>query len=59
MSAKYSAQPQESIFLSVVIPTYNMSEKIGTCLDSIAKQNIKNYEIVIVDDASSDNLKRA
>lgn len=59
MSAKYSAQPQESIFLSVVIPTYNMSEKIGTCLDSIAKQNIKNYEIVIVDDASSDNLERA
>ena len=33
-----------------------MSHQIEKCLDSILKQKVSNYEIVVVDDASSDNL---
>lgn len=50
---------QNDIFLSVIIPVYNMSQHIGKCLDSILDQKITNFEILIVDDASQDDLENA
>lgn len=44
------------IKFSIVIPTYNRSHTIGKTLDSIEKQTYKNYEIIIIDDNSSDSL---
>ena len=41
-------------FFSVVIPAYNASAIISRCLDSVASQTEKSFEIVIVDDGSSD-----
>lgn len=40
---------------SVIIPTYNASQTIERCLDSILKQSDNNIEIVIIDDNSIDN----
>lgn len=42
-------------FFSIIIPTYNVEEYIGRCLDSILKQSFDNYEIICVDDHSIDS----
>lgn len=41
--------------VSVVITNYNHEKYIVDCLDSIRNQTYKNIEIVIIDDASTDN----
>jgi len=42
------------IDISVVVPTYNVEPYIVACLDSINNQSIDNYEIICVDDGSTD-----
>ncbi len=41
--------------VSIIIPLYNGEKYIGECLDSIFKQNYTNFEIIIVDDGSTDS----
>ena len=41
----------------VIMPTYNDSSTIVFSLDSILNQSYKNYEIIIVDDGSTDDTK--
>lgn len=41
--------------VSVVIPMYNAEKYIGECLESILAQTFKNFEVIVVDDCSSDN----
>ncbi len=40
--------------ISIIIPAYNEEKVISDCLKSLKKQSLKNMEIVIVDDGSSD-----
>jgi len=42
--------------ISIIIPVYNQADKLPKCLDSILNQTYNNYEIIIVDDGSTDNL---
>ncbi|MFC1843870.1 glycosyltransferase family 2 protein [Thermodesulfobacteriota bacterium] len=44
-----------NIDISIIIPLYNRSKTIGTCLDSILNQTYQNFEIIVVDDCSSDS----
>ena len=44
-----------SDLISIIIPTYNRSKLIERSLKSIEEQTIKNYEIIIVDNYSTDN----
>ena len=39
---------------SVIVPVYNVEEYLGECLDSIVCQDYFDYEVVIVDDGSTD-----
>lgn len=40
---------------SIIIPVYNVEKYLEKCLDSILGQTYKNYEIILIDDASKDN----
>lgn len=42
-------------FFSVIIPLYNRASRIVRALDSLASQTFKDFETIIVDDASTDN----
>ena len=44
---------------SILIPTYNGAEVIGDTLRSILSQSFQNFEIIIQDDASTDNTVEA
>lgn len=41
--------------VSICIPTYNYAEFIGEALDSILMQDFQDYEVIIVDDCSTDD----
>ena len=43
--------------VSIIIPCYNASEYIAKTLSSVAKQTHLEYEVIIVDDGSTDNSK--
>jgi len=40
---------------SVVVPVYNVANYLPTCLDSILAQTFKNFEIICVNDGSTDH----
>lgn len=40
--------------ITIVIPNYNGNKYLRQCLDSIYAQNYKNYELIIIDNASTD-----
>lgn len=44
--------------VSVIIPTYNRAHLVKRAIDSVLKQTYKNFEIIVVDDASSDNTEQ-
>ena len=43
------------IKVSVIVPIYNKEEYLVQCLDSIVNQTLKDIEIILIDDGSTDN----
>ncbi len=43
------------IKISVIIPVFNCEKYLDTCLTSVLMQNYQNYEIICIDDKSTDN----
>lgn len=47
----------EAGLVSIITPTYNCAEFIGETIDSVQSQTYISWEMIIVDDCSTDNTK--
>ncbi len=46
---------QEKPLVSVVIPVFNTENYVQDCIDSVLKQSYSNWELILIDDYSTDN----
>ena len=44
-------------FFSIIIPTYNRAKTILSTIQSVLNQSFHNWELLIIDDGSTDNTK--
>ncbi|WP_422802918.1 glycosyltransferase family 2 protein [Streptococcus sp. FT1-106] len=44
----------ENVLVSIIIPCYNAQNYLEECLDSIIDQSFKNFEVIAINDGSSD-----
>lgn len=41
--------------LSIIVPIYNAEKTLSKCIESILCQEFKDYELILVNDGSTDN----
>ena len=41
--------------ISVIVPVYNVQEYVGECIESILRQSFADFELILVDDGSTDS----
>ena len=44
----------DKIKFSIVVPVYNVEEYLSECVESLIRQTYEAYEIILVDDGSTD-----
>lgn len=55
MSASHDASVTTSPDVSIVMPCHNAAETLADCLASIAQQTLTHFELIAIDDGSSDD----
>ena len=48
---------KNKILFTIIIPVYNVENYIDKCITSVINQTYKNYEIIVINDGSTDNSK--
>lgn len=46
------------MLLSIIIPVFNAEDTITNCIESLLQQSFRDYEIIIVNDGSTDNTEK-
>lgn len=44
--------------ISIIVPIYNVEPYLQKCVDSVLNQTFQNYELILVDDGSTDNSSK-
>lgn len=52
-------QPDTTPALSVIIPVHNGGAHLSRCLDALRSSDLKSYEVIVVDDGSTDDSAEA
>lgn len=48
---------KDNVDVDIIIPIYNVSKYLKKCLDSIIQQSFSNYNVLLIDDGSTDDSK--
>ena len=49
---------KSDVLFSIIIPVYNSEKYLKTCIESVQKQSLKNLEIILVEDKSTDSSRK-
>ncbi|MBD5282993.1 MAG: glycosyltransferase [Bacteroides sp.] len=41
--------------ISIIVPVYNIAEVVSYCIESVIRQSVDTWELILVDDGSTDN----
>lgn len=44
--------------ISLIVPVYNTEEYLNKCLDSLISQSLKDIEIILINDGSTDDSEK-
>lgn len=57
-SFSYDSDQANERAISVIVPVYNVEEYLSECLDSILRQSFSDFEVICVNDGSTDSSAR-
>ena len=46
---------QKEVFFSIIVPVYNVEDYLSQCLESILCQSFTNFELILINDGSTDS----